>query len=877
MKKRKLLMIPALFFLILMQTSGRAGAQVNLWRHIALGDPMTENGMQLVNNADGLWRTTQLGGQSCVQMTPNNVSRAAGLYFAVEDSYIFDNAFDVFITVEYFDRGEGTFAIEYDDGAEAYKHATDVVVNGSNQWLKKTITLPKVGFGNRQAHGADFRLVVADTTKMLLAVKYAAVWKAPGNYIAPVHEDFSGESFSSDDELVFTYYFYWYDSYSGAHIWDNAQHTDDALQDHPPTLENFSFKSVEWHKRELRDMMDAGIDVLIPVYWGAAQMMQSWSVEGLQNLVLAEQELIAEGLHPPKIGLFFDTSTLQAGEYVLRAENAPVDLATSFGKAFFFKHIRDFYSLVPPELWARIDNRPVVWLYAAAFAKNVNQGLVSYVHEHFQTAFPSLQPYIVRETSWNIATANDYAWGAALSGAKILGVASVGPGYNDSAVPGRTTPITDRENGDFYQKNWQTVLGSGRNFVIIETWNELHEGTDICNSKEYGRRYIDMTAGFVRAFKQSTKFFSFAPTGWTGTVQPACRVQVQDKQNGLQPSTVGCEYSEDRGKTWRPWAATCSGDVGTKDVEMIQVSDIPFSQSALMETQNYARFSIVNAVGDTMISPPFGVKNGTAPDFRAEIVLGESPAGEGISQSNYQSDDGWSATTVIGGRPCVYNLVDNASPYPGRYLYFNVADSLIFAASHPNVWIAIDYYDTSATGKIELQYDSRGSELSQKYKNGGAVVALHSGAWKSAVFHLTDAWFANRENGLSDFRFYCGGVMFLSRVSVSSTEPTGVASKRKDEPAAAPAQFNLLQNVPNPFNQSTKIEYELAQSAHVLLTIYDVNGRKVTTLVNEEKNSGRYMVAWAGASDSGPVSSGLYLAVLSVKGGQVVRRLLLIK
>ncbi len=40
------------------------------------------------------------------------------------------------------------------------------------------------------------------------------------------------------------------------------------------------------------------------------------------------------------------------------------------------------------------------------------------------------------------------------------------------------------------------------NIVMIETWNELHEGTDICETREYGRQYIDMTAKYSVMFKE---------------------------------------------------------------------------------------------------------------------------------------------------------------------------------------------------------------------------------------------------------------------------------------------------------------------------------------------------------------------------------------
>jgi len=73
-------------------------------------------------------------------------------------------------------------------------------------------------------------------------------------------------SFTAQDRVVLTSYFYWYDVYSGAHIRNGDG--SDALTDHPPTLTGFSYKSTSWHRQQLLYMMAAGVDVLLPVYWG---------------------------------------------------------------------------------------------------------------------------------------------------------------------------------------------------------------------------------------------------------------------------------------------------------------------------------------------------------------------------------------------------------------------------------------------------------------------------------------------------------------------------------------------------------------------------------------------------------------------------------
>jgi len=342
----------------------------------------------------------------------------------------------------------------------------------------------------------------ADTKAIPLAVPPA------GKYIAPNVEEFDeAESFESSHKIVCTYYFYWYDVYSTAHIINNDG--SDALVDHPADMTDFSYNSVNWHKKELKDMMTAGIDTLLPVYWGDTGNMR-WSVPGIEKLVEAEAELENEGLNPPQIGLFYDTSSLMVEGELKKSGERP-DLTVQFGKELFYKMIRDFYSLIPSRYWFEIDGKPVVWLYSAAFASKFDKSTIDFARQKFAEDFGGKELYIIGEVSWqkpsipkgsDIGLDNLYAWGAALAGPNFHGVAALGPGYDDHAVPGRTTPKREREDGKFYIEGWEQALTSGKNIVVIETWNELHEGTDVCETKEYDRQYIDLTSQFSRRFKK---------------------------------------------------------------------------------------------------------------------------------------------------------------------------------------------------------------------------------------------------------------------------------------------------------------------------------------------------------------------------------------
>ncbi len=92
------------------------------------------------------------------------------------------------------------------------------------------------------------------------------------------------------------------------------------------------------------------------------------------------------------------------------------------------------------------------------------------------------------------------------------------------------------------------------------------------------------------------------------------------------------------------------------------------------------------------------------------------------------------------------------------------------------------------------------------------------------------------------------------------------------------ASFALNQNSPNPFNPTTRIRFTLPQSDHVLLAIYDVTGRKVRTLVNEEKQANHYEVEWDGRDANGrTVSSGVYFYKIRAGKFTGTKKMLMLK
>ncbi|MCP4684059.1 MAG: T9SS type A sorting domain-containing protein [bacterium] len=96
--------------------------------------------------------------------------------------------------------------------------------------------------------------------------------------------------------------------------------------------------------------------------------------------------------------------------------------------------------------------------------------------------------------------------------------------------------------------------------------------------------------------------------------------------------------------------------------------------------------------------------------------------------------------------------------------------------------------------------------------------------------------------------------------------PVGEESVETDEAAKSsdnlelPEGFALSQNYPNPFNPTTTIEYSLPSDEHVTLEIYNIQGQRVRTLVDEAKGPGDHRIEWDATSDGGSqVATGVYL------------------
>jgi len=121
------------------------------------------------------------------------------------------------------------------------------------------------------------------------------------------------------------------------------------------------------------------------------------------------------------------------------------------------------------------------------------------------------------------------------------------------------------------------------------------------------------------------------------------------------------------------------------------------------------------------------------------------------------------------------------------------------------------------------------------------------------------------------------GCVQISTGELQSTRPNicllGSVWVGNQDPNEIPKEYSLSQNYPNPFNPKTIINYQLPMNSNVKLVIFDVLGKVVATLVNEQQTPGTYEVEW----DAANYSSGLYFYKLECDGFSDVKKMLIIK
>ncbi|MDH3268219.1 MAG: YCF48-related protein [Ignavibacteria bacterium] len=145
--------------------------------------------------------------------------------------------------------------------------------------------------------------------------------------------------------------------------------------------------------------------------------------------------------------------------------------------------------------------------------------------------------------------------------------------------------------------------------------------------------------------------------------------------------------------------------------------------------------------------------------------------------------------------------------------------------------------------------------------NGGEnwVVQLTTGHFKP----LGSICFVDENNG-----WVVGGYG-----TIFHTTNGGVSFVEEEKIDEIPADYNLTNNYPNPFNPSTKIRYSILHTSKVVIKVFDVLGKEIETLVNEEKSVGTYEITWYAEN----LPSGIYFYQLKAGDFIDTKKMLLLK
>jgi subtilisin family serine protease len=171
---------------------------------------------------------------------------------------------------------------------------------------------------------------------------------------------------------------------------------------------------------------------------------------------------------------------------------------------------------------------------------------------------------------------------------------------------------------------------------------------------------------------------------------------------------------------------------------------------------------------------------------------------------------------------------------------------------------------TSATGYTTVG----GTSFSCPLTSGAAALILEASP-NSTNMQIIDALRQTASQANSPDREYGWGI--VDALAALNQIISGVHTPRTLHAVLHPAQ-------PNPFNPATTLRYDLAARAHVNISIYDVRGTLVATLVDESRPAGSHSTVWHAQDRHGnALASGVYLCRLDASGEQQSRKLVLLK
>jgi hypothetical protein len=225
---------------------------------------------------------------------------------------------------------------------------------------------------------------------------------------------------------------------------------------------------------------------------------------------------------------------------------------------------------------------------------------------------------------------------------------------------------------------------------------------------------------------------------------------------------------------------------------------------------------------------------------RVVLVCDSSPADDGTGGSGNTLYVGWLDPSVNGSHA---NLHMNASLWLAKVLEPLPVELISFSANNINDKIYLNWTTATQLNNFEWNVERRSVTGNEEWSVDGTVKGAGTNNVKTS-YSFTDK---NILNGTIEYRLkqidQDGKFTYSNTISVS---------------AGKPSAFALENNYPNPFNPSTKINYNLPSDSKVTLEVYNIAGEKVAQLVNQDQSAGYYSVDFNSSSLNKNISSGVY-------------------
>jgi hypothetical protein len=307
---------------------------------------------------------------------------------------------------------------------------------------------------------------------------------------------------------VLAFYYGWYGNPQVSGQWRHWKHVDPAGRRVENAANWPAYGAYDSHdaavvERQAEAAHAAGITGFIASWWGR----DSFEDRGLPLLLAAAAKYgLTVSAYYEKIAGEDVASRIKAAvgdiEYLLARYGGDKAWLRAGGKPVLFVYGRAVRQLSPAD-----------WQQVIAQVRRANPGGVALIPDSrdrgWVSTFDGASTYnITGQTQYKSPT-EIRAWAhaaypkmVAAAGPGKISTVTIIPGYDDRNT-GRQPPrpVTDRWGGETYRVLWQEAIAAAPDYVLITSWNEWHEGSELEASIEYGSRILDETAAFSREFR----------------------------------------------------------------------------------------------------------------------------------------------------------------------------------------------------------------------------------------------------------------------------------------------------------------------------------------------------------------------------------------